>query len=909
MKTNLRTRGRGIYKLINIFSMSMLVINMSMIGVFFVVPEAGAVCVDLDGVCEVNDNCPEIANSGQIDSDGDGVGDVCDNCMDMDDDGYGVGSGCVGTDCNDTNPNSWQIECLYIDIDGDGYNAIPTADVCDAEGFPEKERMCYGDIAYPFSYTTSGTDCDDNDETKTTVCSEVIEPYCDEGNMKKHEVPFIHLDIGDTTSESEFTLNGWSDAWDWGGTYGDGSDDGSFRLLMGPGDDCGQGYEDATVNFNTADVYLYEIDVNHLDGTVDDGFDVYINDVPVGSYVGGQNQGETWVKSIFTFSQIQGDVTVKFVSTEPDNNWCAVWGQVAFSAIDFRGFECKSICGDGTAQWPNDSGEYEVCDEGGNNGQLGSDCDNDCTLVSTQECVEGNVVGIQGYIDYVDIGSTTSEAELGLTDWNNWSDAWVKPGWGGNYGGGSNDESFRLLMGHGDECGQGYEEASLIFDTRDKYVDNIVFEHLDGSADDSFDVYINDVVIGHYIGGQNSGETWVESTYNFPPVTDTVIVKFVATESDNAWCADWGQVAFSWVELEGYTCEIPTELCGNGEQDNGEECDEGTVNGQVCTPACGSTCSYCTNKCTLAEVSGSSCGGGGGGGPIAQFGINNPQIHMQCAGEGTIDITMTWVTNQSATSRVVYDTSTQKTPGVYGPTDYGYSYSTTDDTNKVTGHSVNISGLPDETVYYFRSISSNGSTEVFGDEKYLSQTMTCSGGGGASESEVIVLGESGAPVLDITHTVGQEFANPGDKEIVFVITVTNNGNIDAFDTTVENILQEGMVYSEESESVSILDNFIKAAMASPSDTKSWELGDIAPGETKEINYIADILDDVSPSTLTNVATASASNHDSVNANAGLEIKGVEVLAETGFDVNELGLLSLMLIGFVGASRFLRRELV
>ena len=45
------------------------------------------------------------------------------------------------------------------------------------------------------------------------------------------------VNIGDISSEEGHNIVGWSDPWDWGGGYG-GGDDGTFRLLMGPGDGC-----------------------------------------------------------------------------------------------------------------------------------------------------------------------------------------------------------------------------------------------------------------------------------------------------------------------------------------------------------------------------------------------------------------------------------------------------------------------------------------------------------------------------------------------------------------------------------------------------------------------------------------------------------------------------------------------
>jgi len=65
-------------------------------------PDACDVDRDGDTVVDVQDACPDDADSDQADFDGDGVGDVCDNCItvfnpdQLDDDGDGVGNGCDG---------------------------------------------------------------------------------------------------------------------------------------------------------------------------------------------------------------------------------------------------------------------------------------------------------------------------------------------------------------------------------------------------------------------------------------------------------------------------------------------------------------------------------------------------------------------------------------------------------------------------------------------------------------------------------------------------------------------------------------------------------------------------------------------------------------------------------------------
>ncbi len=65
----------------------------------------------------------------------------------------------------------------------------------------------------------------------------------------------------------------------------------------------------------------------------------------------------------------------------------------------------------------------------------------------------------------------------------------------------------------------------------------------------------------------------------------------------------------------GCVCEYESEPeCGDGNLDSGEECDNGTSNGQACDPSCDSACTYCSNECLLVSINALICGGGGGGG-------------------------------------------------------------------------------------------------------------------------------------------------------------------------------------------------------------------------------------------------------------------------------------------------------
>ena len=128
---------------------------------------------DGDGVKDLSDNCPTVANATQTDADGDGVGDACDNCPaaanpdQLDPDGDGIGSACdncpavsnptqtdtdldgAGDACDNcvavANPSQADADrdgigdacdtCTDIDGDGFGNTGFP-ANTCPADNCP-----------------------------------------------------------------------------------------------------------------------------------------------------------------------------------------------------------------------------------------------------------------------------------------------------------------------------------------------------------------------------------------------------------------------------------------------------------------------------------------------------------------------------------------------------------------------------------------------------------------------------------------------------------------------------------------------------------------------------------------------------------------------------------------------------
>jgi len=168
---------------------------------------------------------------------------------------------------------------------------------------------------------------------------------------------------------------------------------------------------------------------------------------------------------------------------------------------------------------------------------------------------------------------------------------------------------------------------------------------------------------------------------------------------------------------DGQTDEGCESVCIDNDQDgygenclSGPDCDDGNgaVNpgaGEICDNQIDDDCNGQIDEgCPTIVITIS----GGGGGPSTLY------IHGEGAFEpGSASATITWHTNKPATSRVVYGLESVDPLGPWP--NLGYLYSTPEYPDKVTFHSITISGLEPGLIYYFRPISS-ASPEVFGGE-------------------------------------------------------------------------------------------------------------------------------------------------------------------------------------------------
>ncbi|MEK7154732.1 MAG: Ig-like domain-containing protein, partial [Patescibacteria group bacterium] len=99
-------------------------------------------------------------------------------------------------------------------------------------------------------------------------------------------------------------------------------------------------------------------------------------------------------------------------------------------------------------------------------------------------------------------------------------------------------------------------------------------------------------------------------------------------------------------------------------------------------------------------------------------------------------ITISWTTDRPTSGRIIYDTVSHSVLGTAPNYGYAFSTDTVDTSPKSTSHTITITGLSDNTIYFWRTVSA-GSPTAIGPEKY-SRTFSIPGAGGGG-------GGGGAP--------------------------------------------------------------------------------------------------------------------------------------------------------------------
>ena len=105
------------------------------------------------------------------------------------------------------------------------------------------------------------------------------------------------------------------------------------------------------------------------------------------------------------------------------------------------------------------------------------------------------------------------------------------------------------------ECNKGGKSASFTLNVGTNYANKITIRHLDGLSNlDSFDVFANGNLVGHYTDAQDSAEVWVTTEFPLPNLTGLINIEIKLKNNIWSGCETWGQLAINWVEIKGYEC-------------------------------------------------------------------------------------------------------------------------------------------------------------------------------------------------------------------------------------------------------------------------------------------------------------------------------------------------------------------
>ena len=174
-------------------------------------------------------------------------------------------------------------------------------------------------------------------------------------------------------------------------------------------------------------------------------------------------------------------------------------------------------------------------------------------------------------------------------------------------------------------------------------------------------------------------------------------------------------------------------------------------------------------------------GGGGGGGSSFVAGLEIFDEQSSMINEESV--TINWNTNHNSTSRVIY--SPVGFPHLLqlgNPPNYGYIFSTVEDSNKVINHTVPITGLIPGTTYYYRCVSHGSfalSTEYSFTTpvEYEEEDIIIVENPQDEIKQVVVKGLTDIANSEVTEEVVEEVTEEVAKEIAGEITEEDSSSV------------------------------------------------------------------------------------------------------------------------------------
>jgi hypothetical protein len=144
-------------------------------------------------------------------------------------------------------------------------------------------------------------------------------------------------------------------------------------------------------------------------------------------------------------------------------------------------------------------------------------------------------------VDFVAGATVKSDPGIGLSEWGEYESGGGAPGRGEGGYGGIGTGNCRMVWGNDYYAGDSADYAEISY-PRDIYT--VTIRHLNGSQYDSFDVIVDGLPWGSYIGTAG-GEEWQTHTYSG---TAGSTLRIDITSPDSGWRTTWGQLGIDWVE-------------------------------------------------------------------------------------------------------------------------------------------------------------------------------------------------------------------------------------------------------------------------------------------------------------------------------------------------------------------------